>query len=827
MQQFPIKYLEENLVFNGRTGDVYAYYEWMPYNYSCISEDKAEGIFEEIRNLFSRSRAKKSHLLLINTEESIHDTIARSKAEIKGELRQIACRYMDEIEGHLKQMHGENELEARFYIGFLLSGEDYELSRTKESFREAIHSVLHEFVQSVNHEVFGDYIKIENQMIERYLKLENMLYSKISKRFKMRKVEPKDIAYIIKHLNGQKGISYDSYDYRPELIIQDDVTKIKTYDVIRLADSILYEKERSIDIITEDGGEKAAYLAVSEMTGENAFPYGSEVLYYQQARFGFPVDVSIKIETLENKKALSVVRDKKAELDDLDESAFRSGNRASNNLYDASADTDILEAALERTKEDMYKVSYILRVTGKNDEELARRVMEVKDYYWNFKMILQRPLCDQAGLHEEFYPSQERYMDDYIQYVTGDFLAGAGFGAVQQLGEREGIYAGYNMLTRRSVYIKPWLAAQGVAGSVTNALSRAYLGSLGGGKSVAANLMALWTVLFGGKVLVIDPKGERRNWKEDLPFLGECLNLIDVVPGETNRGLFDPFHIMEDMKDAESLALNVLVIMTGINWRDGKYFPVLCEHVNKVSLYEDKPKGMLCIIEELRKTDSEVSNEIADHIESFSDLSIASLIFGDGTQKGTLHVEKAMNVILVQELVLPEVGTAVENYTMSELLSTVILLVISTFSMEFINQSREIYKEVVLDEAWSWLQVSEGKAVATKLVRAGRSMNAAIVFATQNCDDLLDEKIKNNIGMKFAFRSQDIREIEKTLTFMGLEFTESNVDMLRNLADGECLYCDIYGHSGILKVEYVFRMFEKAFDTRPPMKNDPAEGMAD
>ena len=42
LQKFPIKYLEENLVFNSRSGEVYAYYEWIPYNYSCISEDKAE-----------------------------------------------------------------------------------------------------------------------------------------------------------------------------------------------------------------------------------------------------------------------------------------------------------------------------------------------------------------------------------------------------------------------------------------------------------------------------------------------------------------------------------------------------------------------------------------------------------------------------------------------------------------------------------------------------------------------------------------------------------------------------------------------------------------
>ena len=42
------------------------------------------------------------------------------------------------------------------------------------------------------------------------------------------------------------------------------------------------------------------------------------------------------------------------------------------------------------------------------------------------------------GLHEEFLPASKRYMNDYIQYVTSDFLAGLGFGATQMLGKMRG-----------------------------------------------------------------------------------------------------------------------------------------------------------------------------------------------------------------------------------------------------------------------------------------------------------------------------------------------------------------------------------------------------
>ena len=61
--------------------------------------------------------------------------------------------------------------------------------------------------------------------------------------------------------------------------------------------------------------------------------------------------------------------------------------------------------------------------------------------------------------------------------------------------------------------IKPSLAAQGVEGSVTNALAAAFLGSLGGGKSFCNNLIIYYSVLFGGHAVIIDPKsGAKRSY---------------------------------------------------------------------------------------------------------------------------------------------------------------------------------------------------------------------------------------------------------------------------------------------------------------------------
>ena len=61
-----------------------------------------------------------------------------------------------------------------------------------------------------------------------------------------------------------------------------------------------------------------------------------------------------------------------------------------------------------------------------------------------------------------------------------------------------------------------------------------------------------------------------------------------------------------------------------------------------------------------------------------------------------------------------------------------------------------------------------------KLVRAGRAMQAGVYFVTQSSGDVAKESLKNNIGLKFAFRSTDINEIKQTLEFFGIDKDDEN-----------------------------------------------------
>ena len=678
-----------------------------------------------------------------------------------------------------------------------------------------------EFLHEVNHTLMNDFVSMPNDEINRYMKMEKLLENKISRRFKVRRLEINDFGYLMEHLYGRDGIAYEDYDYQLPKKNYKKETLIKYYDLIRPTRCVIEESQRYLRLEHEDKESYVSYFTVNAIVGELDFP-SSEIFYFQQQQFTFPVDTSMNVEIVENRKALTTVRNKKKELKDLDNHAYQAGSETSSNVVDALDSVDELETDLDQSKESMYKLSYVIRVSAPDLDELKRRCDEVKDFYDDLNVKLVRPAGDMLGLHSEFLPASKRYINDYVQYVKSDFLAGLGFGATQQLGENTGIYMGYSVDTGRNVYLQPSLASQGVKGTVTNALASAFVGSLGGGKSFCNNLLVYYAVLFGGQALLLDPKSERGNWKETLPEIAHEINIVNLTSDKDNAGLLDPFVIMKNVKDAESLAIDILTFLTGISSRDGEKFPVLRKAVRSVT--QSDSRGLLHVIDELRREDTPISRNIADHIDSFTDYDFAHLLFSDGTVENAISLDNQLNIIQVADLVLPDKDTTFEEYTTIELLSVSMLIVISTFALDFIHSDRSIFKIVDLDEAWAFLNVAQGETLSNKLVRAGRAMQAGVYFVTQSSGDVSKESLKNNIGLKFAFRSTDINEIKQTLEFFGIDKDdENNQKRLRDLENGQCLLQDLYGRVGVVQIHPVFEELLHAFDTRPPVQRNEVE----
>ena len=815
---FPIKYIDNNLVWN-KDNEVFAYYELIPYNYSFLSAEQKFIVHDSFRQLIAQSREGKIHALQIATESSIRSMQEQSKKLVTGKLKEVAYQKIDEQTEALVSMIGDNQVDYRFFLGFKLMVTEEQLNL--KNIKKSAWLTFTEFLHEVNHTLMNDFVSMPNDEINRYMKMEKLLENKISRRFKVRRLEINDFGYLMEHLYGRDGIAYEDYEYQLPKKKLNKETLIKYYDLIRPTRCVIEESQRYLRLEHEDKESYVSYFTVNAIVGELDFP-SSEIFYFQQQQFTFPVDTSMNVEIVENRKALTTVRNKKKELKDLDNHAYQAGSETSSNVVDALDSVDELETDLDQSKESMYKLSYVIRVSAPDLDELKRRCDEVKDFYDDLNVKLVRPAGDMLGLHSEFFPASKRYINDYVQYVKSDFLAGLGFGATQQLGETTGIYMGYSVDTGRNVYLQPSLASQGVKGTVTNALASAFVGSLGGGKSFCNNLLVYYAVLFGGQAVILDPKAERGNWKETLSEIAHEINIVNLTSDKDNAGLLDPFVIMKNVKDAESLAIDILTFLTGISSRDGEKFPVLRKAVRSVT--QSDSRGLLHVIDELRREDTPISRNIADHIDSFTDYDFAHLLFSDGTVENAISLDNQLNIIQVADLVLPDKDTTFEEYTTIELLSVSMLIVISTFALDFIHSDRSIFKIVDLDEAWAFLNVAQGETLSNKLVRAGRAMQAGVYFVTQSSGDVSKESLKNNIGLKFAFRSTDVNEIKQTLEFFGIDKDdENNQKRLRDLENGQCLLQDLYGRVGVVQIHPVFEELLHAFDTRPPVQRNEVE----
>ena len=815
---FPIKYIDNNLVWN-KDNEVFAYYELIPYNYSFLSAEQKFIVHDSFRQLIAQSREGKIHALQVATESSIRSMQEQSKKLVTGKLKEVAYQKIDERTEALVSMIGDNQVDYRFFLGFKLMVTEEQLNL--KNIKKSAWLTFKEFLHEVNHTLMNDFVSMPNDEINRYMKMEKLLENKISRRFKVRRLEINDFGYLMEHLYGRDGIAYEDYDYQLPKKNYKKETLIKYYDLIRPTRCVIEESQRYLRLEHEDKESYVSYFTVNAIVGELDFP-SSEIFYFQQQQFTFPVDTSMNVEIVENRKALTTVRNKKKELKDLDNHAYQAGSETSSNVVDALDSVDELETDLDQSKESMYKLSYVIRVSAPDLDELKRRCDEVKDFYDDLNVKLVRPAGDMLGLHSEFLPASKRYINDYVQYVKSDFLAGLGFGATQQLGETTGIYMGYSGDTGRNVYLQPSLASQGVKGTVTNALASAFVGSLGGGKSFCNNLLVYYAVLFGGQAVILDPKAERGNWKETLPEIAHEINIVNLTSDKDNAGLLDPFVIMKDKEDGATLAKEILTFLTGISTRDGDKFPVLISAISKVS--ESEHRGLLNVITELRHENTPIANHIANHIASFTNYDFAHLLFSDGTVENTISLDNQLNIIQVADLVLPDKDTTFNEYTTIELLSVAMLIVISTFALDFIHSDRSIFKIVDLDEAWAFLNVAQGETLSNKLVRAGRAMQAGVYFVTQSSGDVAKESLKNNIGLKFAFRSTDINEIKQTLEFFGIDKDdENNQKRLRDLENGQCLLQDLYGRVGVVQIHPVFEELLHAFDTRPPVQRNEVE----
>lgn len=260
---YPIRYIENNLVWN-KNGEVFAYYELTPYNYSFLSTEQKYIVHDNFRQLIAQNREGKIHALQVAVESSIRTTQEKAKTLVTGKLRDVAIKKIDEQSEALISMIGDNQIDYRFFIGFKLVVAKQDMNI--ENVKKTAFISFKEFLNEVQHTLMHDFVSIDNDEANRYMKMEKLLENKIARRFKIRRLDKHDFFYLIEHLYGRHGIAYEEYEYHFPTYKVEKETWIKQYDLLRPTRCLCEEHQRYVRFEQEDSQCYVTYLQLIQLS---------------------------------------------------------------------------------------------------------------------------------------------------------------------------------------------------------------------------------------------------------------------------------------------------------------------------------------------------------------------------------------------------------------------------------------------------------------------------------------------------------------------------------------------------------------------------------
>lgn len=836
--QFPISYFESNLIITDEK-DCWAGYEVVGFQYDHKSKSKKTDDFRRLTNFFTSLKTD-VRLLLLPRVYSFQEHFESLKDQATGPFKEFAKMHANDTRDYLTDLIGKNGSNYVLYVFFKLDVKKPWVDIFAD-FKTFVSSMFKGPKRELEELAGLSGIEIFEKEFETLKGMERQTYSfyasnSFSPGLSLKSLYEQEIEWMVRR-NFWKGIGTPPQSYlfqkksklfhEPKRDAIKIPTKRKTADRIVKGDQkvirprsaeflnlteglIELTDRREIKLTQQVNGEDVSsycsYLTISDVPDGYWIP-GNEWLYTVQD-FPFPVAVSVYISPVDNEKSKSKVINKRLEIKDQGAHSAEA-NEFPLDVMEAAQDAAELEKVLKDYNFPLLDVSVTFELFASNEEELRNNRQYLIGNYKNMDFEIVCPSGSQWQLFNEFIPGSKRNAEnDYVQRITPPEMAASMLGATKQLGDNEGFFIGFTGALNKPVFYNP-----GAAPLRDKSASGSFTGTLGGGKSYASNYIAAYlSSLYGGKCLIIDPKGDRGHWKDHLHEFDGELDFVTLDDREEDFGKLDPYGFL-DPNEAGRVATNIITFLAEIKTSDERFF-LLSDAINMV---KDQPNpSMNKIITTLEKMPEEPARKLARQLEAFKRAPYGKLLFHEG-KLNSIKLDKRITILQVNNLQLPNSNTARSDYDVSEMLSVAIMYPITRFAIKF-SENKEEFTVVTLDEAWALMGTKEGKDLVDRLIRTGRSNNAAIYIISQNVKDLMESK--KNLGVKFVFVAQDQEEIGDILEFLNLEKTSENYDLIRSIEKGVPLMQDLDGRIGKVAIDTVFEHVHLAFSTTPKKKEE-------
>jgi AAA-like domain len=338
-------------------------------------------------------------------------------------------------------------------------------------------------------------------------------------------------------------------------------------------------------------------------------------------------------------------------------------------------------------------------------------------------------------------------------------------------------------------------------------------GTLGSGKTIAAQLLAYHAERRGSLVVDVDPKPDHN--LEGLPELAGRVSVIELSGDDRYRGLLDPLVIAPTglREDLASSYLTELLPQAPAGWE------TQIRKAVKAALATEAP-SCVRVLEHLADSGNPDARAAGEALAVWADSGIGRLAFNTGGQRAHTAAELPVTTIKARGLSLPSPGVPRADYDQGERLGVATLKLIAAYAMRLVSGDRSVHKVVLFDEAWFLLASRDGRRLIDRLNRLGRAENATLILATQQLADV--GEIENLIGTRLIFGQETITEAKRALELLGLDPDDRQlVERLRAYRKGRCLMRDITDQVAEVQIDPVAPHLLETLDTTP-RKTAPA-----
>lgn len=574
-------------------------------------------------------------------------------------------------------------------------------------------------------------------------------------------------------------------------------------DIVRHANAPVLEQDRALVVDAEEGRSHQAMLGMGALPEESEFPGGAELLFSPLEALPFPVDAVVHARWLGNREAITRVRRR---IVDADVAFSEQLNSTHGPLSFAAEENRQLARELDaylqsHERPPLLNVAISFAVGAPSAADLEARVEALVHRFGT--IALHRPLGLQPALFLDHLPRADGgTVRDYADVLTIEQ-----FGALMPVGTHQAGSDG-------GVYIGRTLAggARPVRFDVTEASrtgrppSILLAGTLGSGKTIAAELLAFQAERRGSLVVDVDPKPDHN--LEGLPELDGRVHVIELSGDDRYRGLLDPLVVAPESlrEDLASSYLIELLPQSPPAWETQ-----IRKAVRRA--LESPSPSCLGVLELLLGSDDLDARAAGDALSVWADSGVARLGFGDG-ERARVAAERPVTTIKARGLSLPAPGVARADYDQSERLGVATLKLIAAYAMRLVAGDRSVHKVVLFDEAWFLLASRDGRRLIDRLNRLGRAENATLILATQQLTDV--GEIENLIGTRFIFGQETAAEARRALELLGLDPDDrALVERIRSYRRGRCLMRDIEDRVAELQIETVHEHLLRVLDTSP------------